>query len=69
MGRHLRHNMAISISKGGTEDFIVAYMQGLRTSCATVKDPISNATLDITKQCVNLSLTQDGVDAVRIRVA
>ena len=36
------------------------YMRELVDKCATVKDPLSDLALDITRQCINVSLSRDG---------
>ena len=43
----------------------IGYMNALVDSCAKVKDPLSNASLDLTRQCVNISLSRDGLKEVR----
>ena len=48
---------------GGDTD--IGYMNALVDSCAKVKDPLSNALLDLTRQCVNVSLSRDGLTEVR----
>ena len=48
---------------GGDTD--IGYMNALVDSCAKVKDPLSNASLDLTRQCVNISLSRDGLKEVR----
>ena len=45
------------------------YMQQLVERCGTVKDPLSGITLDITKQCVSVSLAKDGIEQVRLRAS
>ena len=47
-----------------SESVIDAEMRALADGWATVNDPLSNATIDITKQCVNVSLSCDGSTAV-----
>ena len=43
----------------------VGYMNALIVSCDTVKDPLSSISLDLTRQCVNVSLSRDGLKEVR----
>ena len=45
-------------------DTDIGYMNALVDSCAKVKDPLSNASLDLTRQCVNVSLSRDGLTEV-----
>ena len=40
-------------------------MNALIVSCDTVKDPLSSISLDLTRQCVNVSLSRDGLVEVR----
>ena len=40
------------------------YMRELVDKCATVKDPLSDLALDITRQCINVSLSRDGKEEV-----
>ena len=40
------------------------YMGELVEKCATVKDPLSDLALDITRQCINVSLSHDGKEEV-----
>ena len=40
------------------------YMGELVEKCATVKDPLSDLALDITRQCINVSLSRDGKEEV-----
>ena len=51
------------VARGGDTD--IDYMNALVDSCAKVKDPLSNALLDLTRQCVNVSLSRDGLTEVR----
>ena len=51
------------VARGGDTD--IGYMNALVDSCAKVKDPLSNALLDLTRQCVNVSLSRDGLTEVR----
>ena len=44
----------------------VGYMNELIVSCATVKDPsLPSISLDLARQCVNVSLSRDGLVEVR----
>ena len=52
-----------STSQPRAED-IDAQMRARADGWATVRDPLSNFTIDITKQCVNVSLSRDGGTAV-----
>ena len=52
-----------STSQPRAED-IDAQMRARADGWATVRDPLSNFTIDITKQCVNVSLSRDGDTAV-----
>ena len=40
------------------------YMGELVEKCATVKNPFSDLALDITRQCINVSLSRDGKEEV-----
>ena len=40
------------------------YMGELVDKCATVKDPLSDLALGITRQCINASLSRDGKEEV-----
>ena len=51
------------VARGGDTD--IGYMNALVDSCAKIKDPLSNASLDLTRQCVNVSLSRDGLTEVR----
>ena len=43
-----------------------AYMESVVASCGTVKDPLSDVALDISEQCVNVSLSQDDLTEVTV---
>ena len=46
--------------ESGSHDPVMVYMRTLQTKCGTVKDPISvDLVLDITNQCVNVTLSRD----------
>ena len=42
----------------------VGYLNALIVSCDTVKDPLSSISLDLTRQCVNVSLSRDDLKEV-----
>ena len=44
----------------GTVEAVEAQMRARADGWATVNDPLSDITIDITKQCVNVSLSCDG---------
>ena len=41
-------------------------MESVVASCGTVKDPLSDVALDISEQCVNVSLSQDDLTEVTV---
>ena len=45
------------------------YMQQLVERCGTVKDPLSGVSLDITKQCISVSLARDGIEQVHLHAS